>query len=89
MEEVDYPGHTLSHQGVAMQVGYVARVGEWPVPTNLKELNTLLGFLGYYKRFISEFALLTAEMNSQKTVLNGRMSEKLRQLKEKFAAAPT
>ncbi len=50
MEEVDYPGHNLSHQGVAMQVGYVARVGEWPVPTNLKELNTLLGFLGYYKR---------------------------------------
>ena len=43
-EEVEYFGHTLSWQGLAMQAGYVARIAEWLLPTS----PTLLGFLGYY-----------------------------------------
>ena len=75
-----------------MQADYVARIMDWPAPQSPKELNTLLGFLGYYRRFIPEFSVLTAEMNAQKTakVLDWTedMSTKLGQLKEKFAAAP-
>ena len=36
--------------------------GQCPSP---KGLNTLFGYLGYYRRFIPEFAKLTAEMSSQ------------------------
>ena len=35
-----------------MQANYIARILEWPATMNPKELNTLLGFLGYYRRFI-------------------------------------
>ncbi|MCP3664443.1 MAG: hypothetical protein GY696_18470 [Gammaproteobacteria bacterium] len=65
---------------------------DWPASQSPKELNTLLGFLGYYSRFIPEFSLLTAEMNAQKTAKvlewTEKISTKLAQLKEKFAAAP-
>ena len=66
-EEINYLGHTLSREGVAMQADYIARIMDWPAPQSPKELNTLLGFLGYYRRFIPEFSVLTAEMNAQKT----------------------
>ncbi len=75
-----------------MQADYIARIMYWPAPESPKELNTLLGFLGYYRRFIPDISVLTAEMNAQKTakVLDWTedMSTKLGQLKEKFAAAP-
>ncbi|MCP3664081.1 MAG: hypothetical protein GY696_16585, partial [Gammaproteobacteria bacterium] len=91
-EEIDYLGHTLSREGVAMQADYIACIMDWPAPQSPKELNMLLGFLGYYRRFILEFSVLTAEMNAQKTAKvlewTDEMSTKLGQLKEKFAAAP-
>ncbi|MCP3665893.1 MAG: hypothetical protein GY696_25920, partial [Gammaproteobacteria bacterium] len=75
-----------------MHADYIVRIIDWPAPQSPKELNTLLGFLGYYCRFIPEFSVLTAEMNAQKTVKvldwMEDMSTKLGQLKEKFAAAP-
>ena len=89
-EEIDYLGHNLSREGVAMQADYIARIMDWPTPQSPKELNTLLGFLSYYH--IPEFSMLTAEMNAQKTARvlewTDEMSSKLGQLKEKFAAAP-
>ncbi len=77
-KEIDYLGHILSGEGVAMQANYIACIMEWPAPQNHKELNILLGFLGYHQRFIPEFSLLTTKMNAQKTT----------QLKDKFTAAP-
>ncbi|MCP3664494.1 MAG: hypothetical protein GY696_18725 [Gammaproteobacteria bacterium] len=41
-----------------MQASYVARIIEWPMSTTPKELNTLLGFLRYYRQFILDFAVL-------------------------------
>ncbi|MCP4993462.1 MAG: DDE-type integrase/transposase/recombinase [Gammaproteobacteria bacterium] len=91
-EQIDYLGHTLSQDGVAMQAAYIDRIMEWPVPATPKELNTLLGFLGYYRAFIPEFSTLTAEMNSQKTAKilewTDEMTAKLAVLKTKFSAAP-
>ncbi|MCP3663128.1 MAG: RNA-directed DNA polymerase [Gammaproteobacteria bacterium] len=57
-EEIDYLGHTLSREGVALQADYIAHIMDWPAPQNSKEINTLLGFLGYYRRFIPEFSML-------------------------------
>ena len=75
-----------------MQANYIERIVEWPVPQTPKELNTLLGFLGYYRRFIPEFSLLTAKMNAQKTAKKLEwtedMSDKLVKLKQKFSTAP-
>ena len=72
-----------------MQTNYIARIMDWPAPQNPKELNTLLGFLGYYRRFIPEFSLLTAEMKTVKILeWTEEMTTKLAQLKDRFAAAP-
>ena len=46
--QVDYLGHTLSLEGIAMQDDYIAQILDWPTPTTPKELLALLGFFGYY-----------------------------------------
>ena len=91
-EQVEYLGHTLSKEGIGMVDAYVARIQEWPVPTNVKELNTLLGFFSYYRNFIPNFATLTASMCKQRRekVLKWtpEMTESLDLLKAEFKKAP-
>ena len=65
-EEVDYLGYKVNVHGIHMKDSYVSRILDWPAPKTIKELNSLLGFMGYYRSFIPNYSQLTAEMNSQK-----------------------
>ena len=91
-EKTDYLGFSVSEKGVEMKEDYVERILSWPEPTTVKELNTWLGFVSYYRSFIKEFSELTAEMNTlrKEKVLKWteEMSEKFRLLKEKFRERP-
>ena len=51
-------------QGVKLPEKALRDIREWPTPSDKKEVGTLLGFLGYYREFIPEFACLTAGMSS-------------------------
>ena len=90
--EAEYLGFKVSPNGVEMQDDYVARILEWPEPTTVKELNTFLGFTGYYRAFIKEYATLTRDMNGQrkekKLTWTEQMSADFRELKEKFKKKP-
>ena len=48
----EYLGYRVSKDGINMQDDYVRRILEWPAPTTVKQLNTWLGFIGYYRSFI-------------------------------------
>ena len=91
-EKVEYLGHMLSSDGISMVDAYVDRIMEWPIPTNIKELNTLLGFFSYYRAFIPGFADLTAGMCSQRRekTLNWtpEMTINLDKLKAEFQKHP-
>ena len=91
-DEVVYLGHKLTPSGIEMVEDYVNRITGWPEPTTIKQLNTLLGFLSYYRHFIEGFSDLTAEMMSQKKLKKldwtAQMSENLKKLKKKFEDKP-
>ncbi len=60
---VKYLGHILSDKGVQTDPDKVAAVKNWPVPKNLKELHSFLGFVGYYRRFIKDFSHKVKPLN--------------------------
>jgi hypothetical protein len=54
--EVEYLGVIVSHNSVRMDLVKVARVVDWPAPTNKKEVQSFLGFTNFYCRFIKDFS---------------------------------
>ena len=90
--EVEYLGYQVSAQGIKMKPSYVEKIADWPAPKTIKELNTFLGFCGYYRTFIKDFSMLTNEMNSMKKetklVWNDVLEEKFKLLKEEFSKMP-
>lgn len=55
-EETEYLGLIIGHGTVKMDPVKVKAITEWPVLTNKKELQSFLGFLNFYHRFIEGFS---------------------------------
>jgi len=56
--EVEYLGVIISQNSVKMDPVKVARITEWPVPSNRREVQSFLGFTNFYCRFIQGFSHL-------------------------------
>lgn len=56
--DVKYLGHVISAAGVATDPEKIKAVAEWEQPTDLKSLQSFLGFCGYYRRFIGNFSAI-------------------------------
>lgn len=54
--EVKYLGHIVSAQGVSPDPQKIEAVTNWSQPQDLKSLRSFLGFCGYYRRFIANYA---------------------------------
>ncbi len=49
---VRYFGYIMSETGVQTDSEKISALKSWPKPKNLREFRSLLGFAGYYRRFI-------------------------------------
>ena len=49
-------GHILSAKGISANPEKVEKVKTWPVPKNIKEVQSFLGLASYYRQFIDKFA---------------------------------
>ena len=55
-QQVQYLGHLISKDGVAVDPSKVEAVTSYPQPTDVKELRGFLGLANYYRRFVQGFA---------------------------------
>lgn len=62
LPRVKYLGHIVSADGVAPDPDKIEAVTTWPMPTNLKTLQSFLGFCGYYRRFIQNYSAIVRPM---------------------------
>ena len=53
---VPFLGHVVGREGLQCDPKKIEDVKSWPVPDCLKSVRQFLGFVGYYRRFISNFA---------------------------------
>ena len=53
---IKYLGHIVSADGISTDPEKIRCVQEWPVPQNIGQLQSFLGFVGYYRRFIKNFS---------------------------------
>src|SRR6266404_3801879 len=55
-KEVEYLGLVISKDHVAMDPMKVHRVMEWPTPMKVMEVQSFLGFVNFYRKFIHHFS---------------------------------
>src|SRR5260221_3079299 len=51
-QEVDYLGLVISKDHVAMDLVKVQGVTDWPQPAKVKDVQSFIGFVNFYQRFI-------------------------------------
>ena len=65
-------GHVISADGIACDDKKIEAVKNWPEPTNVKELQKFLGFSGFYRKHIKDYASIARPL----TDLIGTQSNK-------------
>ena len=53
--QISYMGHVISAQGIATDEGKIEAIKKWPIPTKVTEVQSYLGFTGYYHQLIPTF----------------------------------
>lgn len=59
---VQYLGHIITPDGVKPNPDKIAIIKNFPIPKTQKDIKSFLGLLGYYRRFIKNFAKITKPM---------------------------
>jgi len=90
---LDFLGHRISSDGILMDPKKVSSILEWPVPSNVKELQSFLGLTNYYRRFIPGFSLLCNPLNRllkkhSKFVWTNDQQSAFDTIKSKFSSKP-
>jgi hypothetical protein len=62
--EVNFLGYTIRPNEVAMEKSKIDAVREWPKPTNVKEVQSFVGFANYYRRFIKNFGMIASPLTN-------------------------
>eukprot|EP00833_Pecoramyces_ruminatium_P001282 jgi/Orpsp1_1/1175314/evm.model.c7180000053383.2 len=92
-ESVEILGHTVSINGVSPISNKVKVISEWIPPINVTQLQSFLGAVGYYRKFIYNFSsiakpLFTLLKKGVKFTWGPKEDESFNILKERLITAP-
>src|SRR5260221_6406056 len=63
-QEVDYLGLVISKDHVAMDPVKVQGVTDWPQPVKVKDVQSFIGFVNFYQRFIHNFSKIACPLHT-------------------------
>ncbi|RAL58215.1 hypothetical protein DID88_002294 [Monilinia fructigena] len=64
VKETEFLGFTVSSQGLKMSKDKVKAVLEWKQPNTIKEVQSFLGFVNFYRRFIKGYSGITTPLTN-------------------------
>jgi hypothetical protein len=90
---IEYLGVIISHNKVEMDPVKIAGVVDWPTPSNKKEVQSFVGFVNFYRRFIPGFshharALFDLTMKDVRFIWGLPQEDSFMKLKELVTSAP-
>ena len=61
---VDFLGHVVSADGIAMQEAKISAITEWPPCKSVADVRAFMGLTGYYRRFVKNFSVIATPLYS-------------------------
>ena len=59
---IEFLGFMVSLQGIAMDSAKTEAISRWPTPSNVKQIQSFIGFANFYCRFIVNFSEMVAPL---------------------------
>jgi hypothetical protein len=90
---IEYLSVIISHNKVEMDPVKIAGIADWPTPSNKKEVQSFVGFVNFYRRFIPGFshhahALFDLTMKDIRFIWGLPQEDSFMKLKELVTSAP-
>eukprot|EP00253_Pinus_taeda_P032829 PITA_32829 len=63
-EEIQYLGHVITKDGIAVDPEKIKAIMEWPVPKYVADVRSFMGLAGYYRRFVEGFSKVAFPITS-------------------------
>jgi len=92
LQRISFLGHCISIKGIETDPLKVECIKTWKRPETFKELNTFIGFVSYYRRFVKNFATTVnplvqvankkKENRNKKLMWNDSLQEAFEKIKE-------
>ena len=92
-EEVEFLGHRLGVNGLAVSPDKVSAVRDWPTPKGVPDVRSFLGLAGFYRRFVQAFSMKALPLteltkNDVPFVWGERQQKSFDELKAALCSAP-
>ena len=91
--KIEFLGLILSEKQVEMDPVKIEGVAKWPTPRNVKDVQSFLGFVNFYRRFIEDFSKIARPLHDltqkdSKWVWEEKEMNAFEALKKKVTSAP-
>jgi len=63
--EIQFLGHRISEEGVAMDPDKISKIVLWHQPKNVHEVGMFLGLCGYYRSYMRNFLFFVSKTLSE------------------------
>jgi hypothetical protein len=93
LEKIAFLRHIFTAEGIEVDPSKVEAVSKWKQPSNVSEVQSFLGMVGYYRRFIKGFSSIARPMTEllkkdNKFVWIPKCEESFQVIKKKLTTAP-
>eukprot|EP00253_Pinus_taeda_P009062 PITA_09062 len=63
-EEIQYLGHVITKEGIAVDPEKIKAIMDWPVPKDVADVRSFMSLAGYYRRFVEGFSRVAFPITS-------------------------
>ncbi|KAF4556639.1 Transposon Tf2-5 polyprotein-like protein 2 [Elsinoe fawcettii] len=91
--KIQFLGYVVSTEGIGPDPKKIESVNDWPEPTTVKEVQALLGFFNYYRKFVEGFSKVAAPISNltkklTSFVFDDKCRQAFKELKRRLTTAP-